>query len=102
MITIALISSCRYVNLDDAWGADQRNASGHIVGNPSTFPHGMAWLGNALHQQGFSFGLYTSRNIRTCSGRMPGSLGNEQVDAQTFASYGADFVKNDDCGSVTI
>ena len=28
---------------------------------------------------------------------MPGSLGHERVDAQTFADMGADFVKNDDC-----
>lgn len=31
---------------------------------------------------------------------MPGSLGNEVKDARTFASYGADFLKNDDCGVV--
>ena len=34
------------------------------------------------------------------SGKMPGSLHNEGIDADTFASYGADFVKNDDCGVV--
>lgn len=28
---------------------------------------------------------------------MPGSLGNEEIDAETFAYYGADYVKNDDC-----
>ena len=27
----------------------------------------------------------------------PGSLGHELIDAQTFAAFGADFVKNDDC-----
>jgi alpha-galactosidase len=39
----------------------------------------------------------TARSTRTCSGMMPGSLGNEMLDAQTFAAMGADFVKNDDC-----
>ena len=33
---------------------------------------------------------------------MPGSLGNEVKDARTFASYGADFLKNDDCGNVLL
>ena len=31
---------------------------------------------------------------------MPGSLGKEELDALTFAEYGADFIKNDDCGVV--
>jgi hypothetical protein len=87
-----------YINLDDCWAASARNATGHVVGDPTTFPHGMKWLGDSLHAKGFSFGLYTARNIRTCSGKMPGSLHNEVIDATTFASYGADFVKNDDCG----
>ena len=43
---------------------------------------------------------YTARNNRTCSGKMPGSLGNEAVDAKTFAAMGADFLKNDDCGVI--
>ena len=42
----------------------------------------------------------TARNYRTCSGRMPGSIGNESIDAKTFAAMGAEFVKNDDCGVV--
>lgn len=92
------ICNARYVNLDDAWGATSRTSDGRIVGNPTTFPNGMKALGDMLHVKGFKYGLYTSRNVRTCSGRMPGSLGNEEIDAETFASYGADFVKNDDCG----
>ena len=31
---------------------------------------------------------------------MPGSLGNEFLDARTFAWMGAEFLKNDDCGVV--
>ena len=31
---------------------------------------------------------------------MPGSLGNEALDARTFAWMGAEFLKNDDCGVV--
>lgn len=31
---------------------------------------------------------------------MPGSLGYEETDAETFADYGADYVKNDDCRTI--
>ena len=89
-----------FVNLDDVWAANQRNATGHIVADPQRFPSGAAALGQYLHTRGLRFGLYTARNNRTCTGKMPGSLGHEQLDAETFASYGADFIKNDDCGVV--
>lgn len=89
-----------YINLDDEWGAYSRNETGHIVGDPDRFPSGMASLGDKLHAMGFRYGLYTSRYYRTCTGNMPGSLGQEELDAATFASYGADFLKNDDCSVV--
>jgi alpha-galactosidase len=89
-----------YLNIDDGWGMDQRNASGCIVGDPHKFPHGMKAMGDYVHSLNMSYGLYTARNTRTCGGKMPGSLGNEDIDARTFADFGADFVKNDDCGVV--
>ena len=90
----------KYVNIDDCWAAEQRNATGHIVGHPVRFPSGMAALGDWLHGRNLTFGLYTSRATRTCSGQMPGSLGHEVLDAATFAAYGADAIKNDDCRAV--
>eukprot|EP01050_Picozoa_sp_SAG11_P011482 SAG11_NODE_1217_length_5498_cov_3.519444_3_plen_196_part_00 len=60
----------------------------------------MPALAKYLKARGMKLGLYTARNYRTCSGRMPGSLGNEAIDARTFASMGAEFVKNDDCGVI--
>ena len=89
-----------FINLDDCWAAYDRNASGHIVADPDRFPSGMESLGGKLHAMGFNFGLYTARSQRTCTDTMPGSLGNEVLDAATFALYGADFVKNDDCSVV--
>eukprot|EP00041_Stephanoeca_diplocostata_P012494 m.209367 g.209367 ORF g.209367 m.209367 type:complete len:700 (+) comp18979_c0_seq1:97-2196(+) len=86
-----------YINLDDAWASYERNASGHMTADPSKFPNGMHALSAYVHAKGFKFGLYTARNNRTCGGTMPGSLGYEQLDADTFAAFGADFVKNDDC-----
>ncbi|GJN36457.1 hypothetical protein PR202_gb25362 [Eleusine coracana subsp. coracana] len=34
---------------------------------------------------------------QTCSNRMPGSLGHEDTDAKTFASWGVDYLKYDNC-----
>jgi alpha-galactosidase len=50
----------------------------------------MPALATYLKARGMKLGLYTARNIRTCSGKMPGSLGNEAVDAKTFAAMGAE------------
>ena len=32
----------KYINLDDAWGANERNATGHMVADPTRFPSGAA------------------------------------------------------------
>ena len=44
------------------------------------------------------FGIYTDRGNTTCAGR-PGSGGYEVLDAQTYASWGVDFVKEDSCNA---
>jgi hypothetical protein len=40
--------------------------------------------------------MYSSAGVFTC-GRYPGSLGNEQKDADVFASWGVDYLKYDNC-----
>ena len=42
------------------------------------------------------FGMYTDRGNKTCAGR-PGSGGHEVLDADTFASWGVDYLKEDSC-----
>jgi alpha-galactosidase len=48
--------------------------------------------------QGLKFGIYTDRGNLTCQGR-PGSGGHEILDANTFASWGVDYVKEDSCNA---
>lgn len=87
-----------YFNVDDLWASSERDAaSGEMTADPAKFPDGMASFGEWLHSNGFQLGLYTARYNRTCSGKMPGSLGFEAVDAATFSRWGVDFLKNDDC-----
>jgi alpha-galactosidase len=43
-------------------------------------------------------GIYEDAGTLTCAG-YPGSLGHEQTDADTFASWGVDYLKYDNCYS---
>jgi alpha-galactosidase len=87
----------QYVNLDDCWMAPQRAADGQLQADPTTFPHGIAWLAAQLHAMGLKLGVYESFGTTTCQGR-PGSYGHYQQDAGTFASWGVDYLKFDYCG----
>lgn len=84
-----------YINIDDAWEAPERNADGTIAVNEK-FPD-MKGLGDWLHNQGLRFGIYSSPGDYTC-GRYLGSLDHERQDAETYNSWGIDYLKYDWCG----
>jgi alpha-galactosidase len=86
-----------YVNLDDCWMAPTRAANGELQADPTRFPNGIGWLASQIHHMGLKLGVYESFGTRTCQGK-PGSLGHYAQDAQTFASWGVDFLKFDYCG----
>ena len=86
-----------YVNLDDCWMAPTRASDGQLQADPTRFPHGIAWLASQLHAMGLKLGVYESFGTTTCQ-RLPGSYGHYQQDADTFASWGIDFLKFDYCG----
>jgi alpha-galactosidase len=93
-----------YLNLDDKWMDDDgRDGSGRLVGDSERFPSGMAALADYVHGRGLKFGLYGDRGTDTCAhynAKTPcesGSYGREEVDAETFASWGVDYLKYDNC-----
>ena len=86
----------RYVVIDDAWHAPQRDEHGDLVPDPVRFPSGMRALADHVHGLGLRFGIYTDVGTQTCQG-WPGSLGYEFRDARRFAEWGADYVKIDWC-----
>jgi len=88
-----------YVNIDDCWSVkDSRNATtGQIVPDPTKFPDGISGLADKIHAMGLKIGIYSSAGETTCAG-YPASLGNEDLDAQTFAGWGIDYLKYDNCG----
>ena len=87
----------RYVVIDDCWQVS-RDASGTIVADPQRFPHGIKALADYVHSKGLGFGIYTDAGTKTCQGR-PGTLGFEERDARTYASWGVDYVKEDWCNA---
>ncbi|KAJ4778603.1 Alpha-galactosidase [Rhynchospora pubera] len=89
----------KYINIDDCWANYNRDKWGNLHGNDATFPSGIKALADYVHSKGLKFGIYSSAGTRTCSGRMPGSLGYEKQDAKTFASWGVDYLKYDNCNT---
>ncbi|MGC9984611.1 MAG: glycoside hydrolase family 27 protein [Polyangia bacterium] len=90
----------QFINIDDMWQATSRDSSGNIVPDGTKFPNGMKALADYVHGKGLKLGLYSDRGTQTCSGR-PGSYGHETQDAQTYASWGVDYLKYDNCSPAT-
>ncbi|KAK4109354.1 glycoside hydrolase family 27 protein [Canariomyces notabilis] len=82
--------------LDDCYSLRERNAQGRIVEDPKKFPHGMKSFTKALADLGFRAGIYSDAGYRTCAG-YPGSYGHESEDLETFADWGFDYLKYDNC-----
>ncbi|GJP34363.1 hypothetical protein CLOM_g18814 [Closterium sp. NIES-68] len=85
-----------YVNIDDCWQADSRDSEGRLVPSPDSFPSGIKALADYVHSRGLKLGIYSDAGFRTCAGK-PGSLGHEATDASTFAEWGVDYLKYDNC-----
>lgn len=89
----------RYVNIDDCWALPNRDAGGHLVPDPKRFPHGIKAVSDYVHGLGLKLGIYADAGTRTCdvTTGFPGSYGHEQIDADTFAAWGVDYLKYDNC-----
>jgi alpha-galactosidase len=89
----------KYVNIDDCWAEKERDSEGYLVPNKKTFPSGIKALADYVHSKGLKLGIYSDAGYQTCSNKMPGSLGYEQKDADTFASWNIDYLKYDNCNN---
>jgi len=92
----------QYVNLDDCW-MDGRDSTGKLRWNTTKFPAGIPALADYIHGKGLKIGIYEVPGDRTCANiyggysQGAGSLGHETSDAQSFASWGIDYLKYDKC-----
>jgi alpha-galactosidase len=87
-----------YVNIDDCWMTHTRDAQGRLVPDPVKFPDGIKGTADYVHSKGLKLGIYEDAGTATCAG-YPGSLGHETTDAQTFADWGVDYLKYDNCNN---
>lgn len=86
-----------YIFIDDLWqgGRDRQN---NIIPDPEKFPNGMKTLADYVHSKGLKLGIYSDAAQLTCGG-WTASLGFEEQDARTFASWGIDYLKYDYCNA---
>src|SRR5436305_3165110 len=86
-----------YVNLDGGWDLPKRSADGELVPDPKKFPQGIGPVAGYVHALGLKFGIYASAGLKNCARTSAGSYGHYVQDADTFASWGVDYVKLDWC-----
>ncbi|MFL5306666.1 MAG: glycoside hydrolase family 27 protein [Polyangia bacterium] len=86
----------QYVNIDDCW-MNGRDASGNLQWDTSKFPSGIPALATYVHGKGLKLGIYETPSANTCAGKT-GGQGHQSQDAKSFASWGVDYLKYDDCG----
>jgi alpha-galactosidase len=88
----------KYVNIDDCWSLkEHRNATtGEMIPDPTRFSAGIKALADYAHSKGVKLGIYSDVGFKTCQG-YPGSFGYYQIDANTFAKWGVDYLKLDFC-----
>lgn len=86
-----------YLVIDDCWSEKERDEkTDKIIPDAKKFPDGMKSVSDYVHSKGLKFGMYSCAGVRTCAD-YPGSFDHEFLDAETFAEYGADFLKYDFC-----
>jgi alpha-galactosidase len=91
----------QYVNIDDCWMTSTRNGAGQLVPDPNKFPDGISGTAAYVHSLGLKLGIYEDAGTNTCAG-YPGSLGHETTDANSFASWGVDYLKYDNCNNTGV
>lgn len=89
-----------YVHVSDTWQAIRDKKTGNILPNRRRYPN-MKALGDYIHDNGLKFGLSTSVTEHTCAG-YPGSGGFLGRDADSYASWGVDYLEASWCPMATL
>ena len=91
----------KYVNIDDCWQSSMRDENGRLQADFGSFPNGIKALSEKVNNLGLKLGIYSSNGTLTCE-ELPASLGNEAIDADTFAEWGIEYFKYDFCHNIPI
>lgn len=86
-----------YVNIAGCWAAKTRAADGKLQSDTAKYPD-LPGLIAYVHANGLKFGLHSGTGALVCGSAMPGSRDREDLDAQTFADWGVDYLEYDTCG----
>jgi alpha-galactosidase len=88
----------QYINIDDCWSIENatRDMNGALQPDPARFPNGIKPIADYVHNLQLKLGIYGDRGSETC-GHRAGSGGFEMTDAATFAAWGVDYLKYDNC-----
>ncbi|KAM0425897.1 hypothetical protein ACHAPT_008835 [Fusarium lateritium] len=90
------------VAVDCGWMTNERDEENRLQWNTTIFPSGPKALGEYIHDLGLEFGLYSGAGYYQCgSTDLPASLGYEEIDAKSFAEWGGDALKYDNCYSTS-
>ena len=87
-----------YCGVDEGW-ATSRDSSGRLVTVAALIPDGMAAVGAYIHGLGQKFTAYDGP---FGCGVQPGATGYERQDAVTFAEWGVDYLKYDNCSGTWV
>ena len=87
----------QYIIIDDFW-VGGRDATNQLFPDRQRFPHGMKALADYVHSKGLKLGIYSDAAEYTCGG-VTASYNFEELDAQTFADWGIDYLKYDYCNA---
>ena len=86
-----------YIFIDDLWQGG-RARHNNMIPDPVKFPNGIKALADYVHSKGLKLGIYSDAAPLTCGG-WTASLGFEEQDARTFASWDIDYLKYDYCNA---
>jgi alpha-galactosidase len=89
-------------SVDDCWSvkSGRDSTTNQLVPDPTKFPSGINGTASSIHALGLKVGIYSDAGITTCGG-YPASIGHESLDAATFAAWGIDYLKYDNCNVPT-
>lgn len=87
------------LSVDDCWSikTGRDPSTNELMPDTTKFPKGIKGTADHVHDLGMKLGIYSSAGSVTCA-EYPASLGNEEIDAASFAAWGVDYLKYDNCG----
>lgn len=86
----------KYVVLDDGCYMSER-VNDRLSAEPVKFKNGFKALADYLHNKGLKFGMYNDIGTNLCAGAAVGTFAHEALDAASYAEWGIDFIKVDNC-----